>query len=243
MSKLVKAIGRGIKKVFKAVKKVVKKITSSKIFKAVAIAAAIYFTAGAAAGMIGAKGAAATAGAASSGVAATSAAAASSQAAMLGSAVGFPSATLTGAVGAAGSAGTIAAGTAGTLASSGNAISSLLSAGATKAAGLAQWSVATPANAMIASTGMNIAGQVIGAKAAADAEYDRYKAEKAEFDTNTSFKLNVADRLNQTPFGVGNQLSYTPTTTQGKAGGQAAMQTPYANTGYYDPTTDTYRNV
>ena len=32
MSKLVKAIGRGIKKVFKAVKKVVKKITSSKLF-------------------------------------------------------------------------------------------------------------------------------------------------------------------------------------------------------------------
>jgi len=240
MSKLVKAIGRGIKKVFKAVKKVVKKITSSKLFKAVAIAAAIYFTAGAVAGTLGASsGAAATAGAASSGAGATAAAAgikATAATSVAGATSGSAFMALNPVVGAAGS-------TAGTLASSGNAISSLLSAGATKAAGLAQWSVATPANAMIASTGMNIAGQVIGAKAAADAEYDRYKAEKQEFDTNTSFQLNVADRLNQTPYGAGSQLGYTPTTTQGKAGGQAAMQTPYANTGYYDPTTDTYRNV
>ena len=239
MSKLVKAIGRGIKKVFKAVKKVVKKITSSKLFKAVAIAAAIYFTAGAAAGMIGAKGAAAGAGAAAGGAKATAAAAgfkATAASSVAGATGGSSFMALNPVVGAAGS-------TAGTLASSGNAISSLLSAGATKAAGLAQWSVATPANAMITATGMNIAGQVIGAKAAADAEYDRYKAEKQEFDTNTSFKLNVADRLNQTPFGVGNQLSYTPTTTQGKAGGQAAMQPPYANTGYFDPPTETDRNV
>jgi len=239
MSKLIKSIGRGIKKVFKAVKKVVKKVTSSKIFKAVAVAAAIYFTAGAVAGSLGAG---AGAGAASSGAASTSAAAASSQAAMLGSMVGMPSATLGATTAATG--GAAAAGGTSALAASGNAISSLLSAGASKAAGLAKWSVATPGNAMIASTGLNIAGQVIGAKSAADAEMDRYNAEKTEFDTNTAFRLNIADRLKGgTGGGVGPQLSYTPTTTQGQTGGQAAMQKPSSNTGYYDPTTDSYRNV
>lgn len=242
MSKLIKSIGRGIKKVFKAVKKVVKKVTSSKIFKAVAVAAAIYFTAGAVAGSLGA-GAGAGAGAASSGAAATSAAAASSQAAMLGSGLGFPSATWGATTAATGGAAAAAGGTS-ALAASGNAISSLLSAGASKAAGLAKWSVATPGNAMIASTGLNIAGQVIGAKSAADAEMDRYNAEKTEFDTNTAFRLNIADRLKGgTGGGVGPQLSYTPTTTQGQTGGQAAMQKPSSNTGYYDPTTDSYRNV
>jgi hypothetical protein len=98
---------------------------------------------------------------------------------------------------------------------------------------------------MIASTGLNIAGQVIGAKSAADAEMDRYNAEKKEFDTNTAFRLNIADRLKggTDGGGVGPQLAYTPTTTQGQTGGQAAMQKPSSNTGYYDPTTDSYRNV
>lgn len=236
MSKLIKSIGRGIKKVFKAIKKVVKKVVKSKIFKAIVVAAAIYFTAGAVAGSLGAgAGAGASATAASTGAAATSAAATSSQAAMLGSMVGYPSATF--------AATTAATGTS-ALAASGNAISSLISAGASKAAGLAKWSVATPGNAMIASTGLNIAGQVIGAKATADAEMDRYNAEKKEFDTNTAFQLNVADRLkSNSGAGVGQQLAYTPTTTEGQTGGQAAMQKPSSNTGYYDPTTDSYRNV
>jgi hypothetical protein len=53
MSKVVKKIGRAVKKVVKGVGKVFKKIKESKIFKAIAIAAAVYFTGGAALGAMG----------------------------------------------------------------------------------------------------------------------------------------------------------------------------------------------
>ena len=58
MSNPLKKVMKGVKKVFKKVVKVVKKVVQSKIFKVVAIAAAVYFTAGAAAGYFGAAGAA-----------------------------------------------------------------------------------------------------------------------------------------------------------------------------------------
>ncbi len=245
MSKLIKSIKKGIKKIFRAVKKVVKKIVKSKIFKAVVIAAAIYFTAGAIAGTLSsgaASGAAATTQAASAGAAATSSAA-------------VTGATATAAQAAQGAAwfnslapaaaGTVTAGS--TATGIGSTISGLLSAGASKVGSALAWTTQTPANAMITATGMNIAGQVIGAKAQSDAEWDRYKADKAEYDANTSFQLNVADRLAAAGYPANDYgpalTKYQPTTTQGKTGGQAQLQQPYANTGYYDPTTDTYRNV
>lgn len=53
MSKVVKKAGRAVKKVVKGVGKVVKKVAKSPIFKAIAIAAAVYFTGGAVLGAIG----------------------------------------------------------------------------------------------------------------------------------------------------------------------------------------------
>ena len=55
--KIVKGVKKGIKKVVKGVKKVVKKIGSSKILKALAIAAAVVVTGGAALGAMGATAA------------------------------------------------------------------------------------------------------------------------------------------------------------------------------------------
>lgn len=62
MSKVVRKVGRAISKVVDGAKKLVKKVAKSKIFKAVAIAAAIYFTGGAALGAMGGASAASTAG-------------------------------------------------------------------------------------------------------------------------------------------------------------------------------------
>lgn len=73
MSKLLKKIGKGIKKVFKAVKKVVKKVFSSKIFKAVAIAATLMFAAPAVAGTLSGSSATAAAGSSLSASATTAA--------------------------------------------------------------------------------------------------------------------------------------------------------------------------
>jgi len=57
IKKIVKGVKKGIKKVVKGVKKVVKKIGSSKILKALAIAAAVVVTGGAALGAMGATAA------------------------------------------------------------------------------------------------------------------------------------------------------------------------------------------
>lgn len=51
MSKLIKKLVKGVKKVFRAVKKVVKKVFKSKLFKAVALAAAVFFGAPVVAGL------------------------------------------------------------------------------------------------------------------------------------------------------------------------------------------------
>jgi hypothetical protein len=57
MSKAVKRAKRAVSKVVSGVGKVIKKVTSSKVFKAIAIAAAVYFTGGAALGAMGAASA------------------------------------------------------------------------------------------------------------------------------------------------------------------------------------------
>ena len=62
MSKVVKKIGRGVGKVVSGIGKVIKKVTSSKAFKTIAIAAAVYFTGGAALGAMGGASAASAAG-------------------------------------------------------------------------------------------------------------------------------------------------------------------------------------
>ena len=130
----------------------------------------------------------------------------------------------------------------------GSSISSLLGAAGSATKGLATWATATPGNAIVASTGMNIAGTMIGQKAASDAQYDQYKREKQEYDTNTSFNLNVADRLASIGYPGGSRPQYagppsanvTTDQTQSLADSRAGT---YAKTGYYDPTTDTYRNI
>lgn len=62
MAKAARSIGRSLKKVVDGAKKLVKKVASSKVFKAVAIAAAVYFTGGAVLGAMGGASAASTAG-------------------------------------------------------------------------------------------------------------------------------------------------------------------------------------
>ncbi|MDP1931894.1 MAG: hypothetical protein Q8L60_10595 [Gammaproteobacteria bacterium] len=62
MSKMVKKVGRAIGKVVDGAKKLVKKVAKSKIFKVIAIAAAVYFTGGAALGAMGGASAASAAG-------------------------------------------------------------------------------------------------------------------------------------------------------------------------------------
>lgn len=56
MSKVVKKIGRHFKKVYSGINKLQKKIRKSKIFKVIAIAAAVYFTGGAVLGAMGGAG-------------------------------------------------------------------------------------------------------------------------------------------------------------------------------------------
>lgn len=150
MSGLIKSAKKAVKKAFKFVRKVVKKITSSKIFKAVALAAMVYFTAGATAGFL--SNTAAGAGAATT-TNAASAAIASAE------------------------AGVAAASTAGASTSIASTIASTLGKGIQTVGTLAK---AHPAvTSSLLTTGGSLIAQQQAAKAEQDA-YERDKADLLE---------------------------------------------------------------
>jgi hypothetical protein len=190
MSKVVK----GFKKVVKGIGKVVKKIAKSKVFKAIAIAAAVYFTGGAALGAI--KGAAAGTGFMGTLSGAVTGAGAGLSSAMGGITGAWTSLTTSGglsgagsslaggwgmggtAAGAAGGAGA-AAGTTGTL-----NLGAFGSGGATQVTGLkAAETVATKGLlSTIASNPMTMYGvtQLAGGAMAGKGQQQHYETERAD---------------------------------------------------------------
>lgn len=171
MSKVVKKIFKGIKKVFKKITKVVKKIVKSKIFKVVAIGAAVIFGGMALAGALG-GGAATTTGLTSLGGGAFTTVPAN----IAGMSGGF-------------SAASGVAGITASSAASGGIMSGLAAAGS--------WAGANP---LLASTALNLGGSVMSGVAQAreaDKERKRIEAKEAQIEKNKETRLSLRDSLNK----------------------------------------------
>ena len=243
MSKALKKIGRGIKKRFKSAVKIVKKVASSKIFKAVAIAVAVYFTAGAAMGAMG------TTAAASGGAAATGAGAATTATA------GATAASTAGATVGAGAAATGAATTGAAVTGAGAATvgSTVTTAGLTSAANTAI------SRQLVYSAALNAVSNIASDAAARDEQrrYDR------QLTTNNSTYLSVGEDLTnlnsrylpETP-SVGNSGNLLARTAElSREGTQAVastnslisrvpkvVNTEASSARYYDSSTNSWRN-
>lgn len=190
----------------------------------------------------------------------------------IAAAVVFTGGAALGALGATGASGLAASGlaTASTVGSSlgtlGSIAGAIGSAGAavgsvagTIASGIGTWAAANP---MLASTALQVGGQVIGGASQAKAERDAWDEDRQELSRNNNTQLNIRDRLaadnlsrrgatsptqqnnyippNQQPVAQLVSRSQTRASTYSNPVNESLQEEPRSRS-FYDPETDSYR--